>query len=1502
MADKTKEKSSLNLEVESKELKKTSEKPIDAEQLKNEVVSEISESILDFKKEDDVLGCLTKDVSPDVVLSAKEETRIDEMLTELNIQAEKLEAETLEQIEPADVSLESLSKKYLLSPEEIGVLDTFLKELDEKIVMAQFELVRYENRLPDNLLKSPELKQMVENKLTLFLSSEKNDIDDYIHDARNYERVFGISQDFFANEKFNPYRKKFWKTEIEGGAKMDFENGKVVPRINILDNSEGTARELLDGNFNDIVKLYSKEELLEIGTKGAVAIASLAWGSGYKQEDYLEGLDAYQKEFAVSDEDFSKKAIEKLKEDILGSSYHQEVLDRFSELSEFIKSPEAKDLAKEAIAKKIASAEDVTNYLTYFNLSENEIDQKTIIDNLGANRRKIFDSFISRIGTIFKYLSEENYHYLSDEFSKLSEVDQKNFLGQNFGSIGWEEDKYRVIFKKLDLPKDILLNFAKNSLSEKVRRGDYRQSSFEQEKKSYELFGVTEENKNEIISLGAYAQCAEHGTPYLLEEKYIKDKFGLDDFCFNPETEEAIKNIHLKLISKGQDFTLDMLDKYLESKNYSLHFKPNDFPALNEALIKGVESMCNGGKKRLNEFINKYYPYRHKVFLINDPQMKESVSKKLVDEVTCADYLDNKNFEEAIDFFSLDKTQIVSQVDDALGFIGYGKERMLREILPELNTENHNNKWIDVNKEIAVDEAARAGNINFLRILSNRPETAESFNSLIKVQEEVFLNSPSEQRSEAALWYVDNFFDKFSFSQGISEHGKKVLNELNPQQKITCFRKIAKLSEEKKSEYVSILERAKNCPSQEMKRIGQEIMDEIISSDNPRKSYEVIESVFVENNVPLAGKVNKIFNYLHSDAKLEEFNMTNGSPVLKNQSVNEKRETIKSDVGRIHVESGNRSLKKYLKIFQEAEGVFDRINSGNINELTQKELLLFQNALKKLKTIKDNSLGVKEESFDTKDPDKYLELFADLKSDIGLLEGERIADRVAELLLGHSYKNIDEALESIDKVKDEASDRNIQFAKKIKNGTPVINESDFIKGVGSSYISNILQNGSVAKEFLGGSASEDSTPLDTDAIIVTAEDATLDFSQLIKDSAASSYGGIVLILKNRGQYHETTKEEAAKYDDKFETFRTGTIDSVRHYGIRTGLPSSEIDAMVVKQEVDAKRLSFEIAKNGFYIPILNSDGVLIFSPEDYKKTREVFAGVSEYDGGDLRIEKLNQDDPLRPYLEDIKLKKEQEDNETKLIGAALKGAVYNILKQKGLKFRSSFENGIFGAELADTGSTGRLTNMPNDYDYDFAIRLDNADSRNANAFANELKSQIKAESVIVESHGGDYFQLRAKKLISIGGVDIPQGADLDVGFSQKTDEVVYGSHDAVTDKINLVRDTKGEDAFLELRSNIVLTKKILSEAGCYKKLDNGLGGIGVENWILQHGGNLREALTSFKKAAYNEEGKRLPLADFRDIYPIYDPGINIKFNNHDNFMYKLKDETYLAMLEVAKKY
>ncbi|MDO8623753.1 MAG: hypothetical protein Q7R54_00115, partial [bacterium] len=728
--------------------------------------------------------------------------------------------------------------------------------------------------------------------------------------------------------------------------------------------------------------------------------------------------------------------------------------------------------------------------------------------------------------------------------------------------------------------------------------------------------------------------------------------------------------------------------------------------------------------------------------------------------------------------------------------------------------------------------------------------------------------------------------------------------------------RVGDIEPSKRKEFIEIALSIKESPSQEIKRLERELIAQLLLTEDPVGFYKKVESIFIKNNLPTFGKIFKIFETLHSPKQLaSSLSEKNSSPVLVHASSRKRLMLIYRDLLQTHIRSGNRSLRRYAEVLRDGEALLSRAEKEGVETLDAREQEELTYLLAKCETLFLNSqLGKSQsESAFAAPPDLHTAL-ARLRTGIGVREGESIQKRIAEMFLRPAgFQTLDEMLEAMKASKHAAHERGITYARDAKDGTLALSAGDLLKGVDIRFIASILQNGSVAKEFLGASSSKDSTPLDTDVSRVTAQDTSEGFRQTVRRSLAAGYGSLLIAIKDRSQFSVTRSEGAEHLEthdpSKLELFETRVVGA-EHFGIRTGFPSTEVDFLVADDrlasfgtgEQELERLYFEVAQNGYYIPVVDFDGRIIFTPEMYAERRKIFDGLERFDGDAYSAVLLPRDG--KTYRKVQEIVKEQSDEREALTRTlqTIRSAVSHTLSRSGVVLKSEFDTGLLGAEFVETGSIGRGTNLPGDYDFDFALKLDARDFPKASSLAAELKKSFTMETD--ESHGepSGYYQLRAMNVSRIGGVALETPVSIDIGFTNRSDLAVFDTQDALMEGFDGIESTSGLEARQEVIGNIVLAKTLLKEGGAYKKQEHGgLGGVGVENWILQHGGNIEEAFRSFLKVCHTEEGLK-PLNEFQDEYPIRDPGVNIKKHRHDNFILNLTETGYENMVKVIEMY
>ena len=696
--------------------------------------------------------------------------------------------------------------------------------------------------------------------------------------------------------------------------------------------------------------------------------------------------------------------------------------------------------------------------------------------------------------------------------------------------------------------------------------------------------------------------------------------------------------------------------------------------------------------------------------------------------------------------------------------------------------------------------------------------------------------------------------------------------------------------------------------SSEITRFKKELATRVINASDPLESLKMIEDIFIRNYLPTVGKVWTCFEMLYPNFQGLDFNNSKVSPILSGLSNNGRKLAIFSDLIKSSFGSNNRSIKSYLKIIEDGSILYNKVINGqkHYELFTEEEKELLTKFSKCLVTLYDNTLKGKKENFvSTGDVVSDIKVLSSLIS----LDGSNdysIADRIVNMFCGFAgIHTLKQAKEYIDLKVSTADKRNRDAAKSDME----LEVGDFVKGIGNiTYLRSILQNGSNAKEYLGASAESDATPLDTDLSTVLESTGTI--RDKIRGLAANSYGPIYFVLKNDGRFIITRsgKEtlDVKKDMTKLEAFFTGAF-GLDHYGIRTGFASSEIN--YITMGLYDPRVGVDIALNGFYIPVVDFDGNVVFTPEDYDELRNKMQGLSYYGENNYRL----SDNLITVDTEKIA---SQIDDSSKEVERK-REKIYEIIRRSvdklGLKVRNTIgedlEEGTI--ELIDTGSTGRGTNKPGDGDFDFMMKLDRNIMLDPSKLQ-ELKDTIAKDLGKTNGSGevigtGD-FRFKNVQL------DDETAVDIDITFVVKTDKVSYSTDMALQDRLKTIKKTAPEQ-YKYVISNILLAKQVLKQANVYKpyrsdSLQGGLGGVGIENWILQNGGSFIDAARSFVEAA---DGKTFE--EFKRCYQIWDFGENHYSARksgsstdedkypHDNFVTcNMSYEGYQKMLQALKEY
>ncbi len=722
--------------------------------------------------------------------------------------------------------------------------------------------------------------------------------------------------------------------------------------------------------------------------------------------------------------------------------------------------------------------------------------------------------------------------------------------------------------------------------------------------------------------------------------------------------------------------------------------------------------------------------------------------------------------------------------------------------------------------------------------------------------------------------------------------------------------------------------------SSELYAMLDSFANNILASDNPKETFKKIENVFLKNNIPTFAKVFLCFGYLYPDLKNININENYTSPELvnpiqtrrmevtsRNASVNTRRMQIfLNDLIRIGTHSGNRSLISYLDNIENGDKLFKalerKIVSYDSLPLEAKEVLkIYESHLESLYSYmkKQDDLDISKLS-DIEKINYLAHKFYGNDDLAKAISNSRysLPDRIIRSFAYQAgFDTFDEFKQVVINTKKDKEKISIKRSKELENSSLQLEKGDLIRGVGNIYsIESILMDGNVCKEFLGtfvGNSTSDATPLDIDLSLIMEDGKTV--SENIGSSITSnSYGNIYFVIKKDNPGINLTRNSDGSltgnaYDPgKMELFRTL---SERHFGIRTGIAAADIDYIIYRKETensnDLSILKNEIAKNGLYIPVVDMDGKLVFTYEEYETLKSKMNGLSYYGNKEYDLSSYSPSEYVNRLNDLVEKNREDVLEKSNLVYQTLASAINQInLDGKNLKIVNGLDTELTkgNVEVLETGSSARGTNVPSDYDFDYIFRLD-ADIMRDSSKLIEFKTRF-CEALGIPPITGDLRDI---------AVDIPGLGEikLDVTIIQKNDKLEYSTEMALNDYLTTIGNNNQNTRDV-ITANVILAKLLFKNAGCYKNCrkdsnQGGLGGVGVENWIIQNGGTLESAAKSFLKVAEDKD-----FAEFKKVYHVHDYGKNHMYRDknlypYDDFIYNNMNATgYEKMKNVLNKY
>ena len=739
------------------------------------------------------------------------------------------------------------------------------------------------------------------------------------------------------------------------------------------------------------------------------------------------------------------------------------------------------------------------------------------------------------------------------------------------------------------------------------------------------------------------------------------------------------------------------------------------------------------------------------------------------------------------------------------------------------------------------------------------------------------------------------------------------------------------LTEDKIAELYSLYKRSELTNSEEAYKLRDQIIDGALEQDDPLEVFAKIEKIFEKNNLPLFAKIYKCFETLYPNFNKSTFNFDKNSrisPDLLNANPLEKRmaylrrngsdrdirmQMVFNDLLRISICSADRSLIDYMNNIKVGNDLYLDIVLGKrtFESLTFEEKNVLDIFSSHLEVLQENKTQSKNMTLDNL---SLLDKIRVLSKEFSPTDRHSLPDRI---IRSFAYYAGFDSFESLNNYIIDSYKKAERFGESnaIKRQTFSFEDGDLLRCIGNiDALEASLDIGNVCKEFLGplkGTSDSDMTPLDIDfSLINTANGMKKTIYSCISGTPTGfGFGNIYLVTDKNNPNIRITRDNNGNIDSpydpmKLEVFSTEDLSGVNvaRWGARTGYSLvTDVDYIIYKKNFeinslkpynedgtvnyvnqtsdvydDLIRLKMLLAKKGIYKPVYDFTGKLVFTKKEYDTIRSKLDGISYY----KTITEEEKAYPIAdtsllyfPGIEELATEMQQDrskqQEKRKIITDKIKEILVSSLGATQINDTILNDLSQGNIDLLETGSTSRGTNVPGDADYDFMTRVGRNDLNNTAAVIRELNSLFSPQTNI--SHDNRF---RGKD-IKLDGIEEP--IDIDISFTQKRDKVDYSTDTCLSDLLRTIEKEYPEQ-FPLVKANIVYAKKILKAGKAYKsrrssEAEGGLGGIGVEYWILQNGGSFINAVNSFLAQAV-KDGNIIPYEEFKDKYQIWDFGKN----------------------------
>ena len=686
--------------------------------------------------------------------------------------------------------------------------------------------------------------------------------------------------------------------------------------------------------------------------------------------------------------------------------------------------------------------------------------------------------------------------------------------------------------------------------------------------------------------------------------------------------------------------------------------------------------------------------------------------------------------------------------------------------------------------------------------------------------------------------------------------------------------------------------------SYEMHARSVSIIKSLLRHSDYLERFDKLERIFTDGSAPEFIKRFAMYKLLYGDRDIREDNNV-ASPILKSVSREEADEIILSDLFKVSLATNSKDIETYLAIIIKGEEIYKKIDPSK-KELSPMERRFLHEYRIRLEFICDFVRQIEYEKSED-DYETISSIEKALTKNYHQPVNFHLFSIVDQLLSGSKYSKMGSIRAAQIYMKSRSIIKDIYEEGKTVRGEKLeIKSGDFLKGIDSIFLDNIMSNGSLSIEFLGEGANEDFTHLDTDMSLIQKDFSSI--PELLKERYTACHYDMKLLIsmdyiRMFNDFIISKDETGVKPFSEEDHFKTEILcTGGSNYGIRTGFPLTFVKAIIASRNIDRAKLL--IIRNDFYIPLYDEQGNLLLSYDEYVEAQSMKDGLSFFDQGDKYTISENL---LVPGIEEVMGTSEENEKDI----AEKQNRIYEELDKIFSKYfgksnysisRSVNKNEI---DLIDTGSTGRGTNVMGDCDFDFIVRVDQE-------FLSGEKQKKFAEDIYKAFNQpvGEDKRIRLKN-VHLDGIDNPLKIELTI--ISKNARMDYTTDMCVKDRLDNIKKLY-PDKYDLVVANIIYAKQFLKGLERYAPFQGGFGGVGVENWILQNGGSFYDAAKSFLETAKKSKN----FEEFKENYPLYDFGKNFYYKEpdnyktvsfpYDNFISILKPDAYTEIVKGLDEY